>query len=375
LSDAVDYPNDLRPYQWAQLSAMALDFKPDLILELGRDRGNSTCMFTEVSNQLHNECHVVSICISNIFDKDTKVRLKERGVTSDKWYRNLTTHVHDILTFEYESLLNQYQRIIVFWDAHGYAVANCVLGKLLPLLENKEHLILMHDICDARYHRKDATEYQDILWCSNSFDGRMIRLGNLFSSVEQLVAITDFSSRNDMELNTADHSFNQYFSQYPVQQEELSSILNPLLIRSYGQWAYFSLNGLDKPIHYPLYDVSKIRKELSKSNNLSYELIHWLMQSHDGQEVAIFGAGFNGEYLFDTIANFNAKYNSQVKIECFYDNYLSGEEIRGVPVLAPEDNSVKNRIILIASSRYKEIKQQLLELGVHSDRIVPGIEN
>jgi hypothetical protein len=50
LAQAVDQRSDLLPYQWAQLMAAALDFAPDLILELGRGRGNSTCAFTEASN-------------------------------------------------------------------------------------------------------------------------------------------------------------------------------------------------------------------------------------------------------------------------------------------------------------------------------------
>ncbi|MFQ5696580.1 MAG: hypothetical protein ACE5HB_11365, partial [Terriglobia bacterium] len=52
LSAAVDRPTTFSFPQWAQVAAYTLEFKPDLILELGRERGNSTCCFLEVANQL-----------------------------------------------------------------------------------------------------------------------------------------------------------------------------------------------------------------------------------------------------------------------------------------------------------------------------------
>jgi hypothetical protein len=50
MSAAIGHPTDLNLYQWAELGAFALEFRPDLILELGRELGNSTCCFIEVAN-------------------------------------------------------------------------------------------------------------------------------------------------------------------------------------------------------------------------------------------------------------------------------------------------------------------------------------
>ena len=47
LVETIGENTDLTPFQWAQLLAYTLEFKPDLILELGRGAGNSTCVFTE----------------------------------------------------------------------------------------------------------------------------------------------------------------------------------------------------------------------------------------------------------------------------------------------------------------------------------------
>lgn len=48
LIDTMQRPGDLAPHQWISLAAFALDFQPDLIIELGRGYGNSTAMFLEV---------------------------------------------------------------------------------------------------------------------------------------------------------------------------------------------------------------------------------------------------------------------------------------------------------------------------------------
>ena len=63
LISAVDWTNDLWPSQWAQWYSVALGFKPDLILELGRGRGNSTALFCQAAAALGGT-KVVSLCHS-----------------------------------------------------------------------------------------------------------------------------------------------------------------------------------------------------------------------------------------------------------------------------------------------------------------------
>ena len=50
MGEAVGELTHLSSFQWAQLAAMALEYQPDLIIELGRGKGNSTCVFTEAAN-------------------------------------------------------------------------------------------------------------------------------------------------------------------------------------------------------------------------------------------------------------------------------------------------------------------------------------
>src|SRR5262249_10579867 len=61
LSRTIGRPSDLQPYQFAQLVAACLDFEPDLIIELGRGLGNSTCAFVHAANELgHGRTRVLS---------------------------------------------------------------------------------------------------------------------------------------------------------------------------------------------------------------------------------------------------------------------------------------------------------------------------
>src|SRR5579871_2364551 len=89
LRDAVDHGCDLHPHQWAQLMATALEFAPDLIIELGRGKGNSTAAFSEAAFLNGGWTRVLSICLSADWEEQTLPRL--RPLVSENWLRNLTT--------------------------------------------------------------------------------------------------------------------------------------------------------------------------------------------------------------------------------------------------------------------------------------------
>src|SRR5438093_1414104 len=60
---AIDASYDLNPAQWAQWYSVALGFRPDLIVELGRSKGNSTAVFCQAAARLGGT-RVVSLCTS-----------------------------------------------------------------------------------------------------------------------------------------------------------------------------------------------------------------------------------------------------------------------------------------------------------------------
>ena len=60
LIEAVGWTNDLWPSQWAQWYSVALGFRPDLVLELGRGRGNSTAVFTQAASASRSSASVTA---------------------------------------------------------------------------------------------------------------------------------------------------------------------------------------------------------------------------------------------------------------------------------------------------------------------------
>ena len=251
LSEAIGFENDLNTYQWAQLSAFVLEYQPDLVVELGRKHGNSTCLFTETVRHLPSACQVVSICWSNEFEQKTIPKLLEKNLIDKEWMTGLSCVTADIRGYDYASLLAKYDRVILFWDAHGFDVASCVIGGILPLLERKEHYVLMHDLSDQRYMCDDLYRYNGSrLWHGDSHSGERLVLGHINSAVAQAVSIYDFCSRNRIWIESADHTIHELFGD-KEKKVEMENILGERYFSFQGHWFFLSLNEWAGPFTYP----------------------------------------------------------------------------------------------------------------------------
>ena len=72
------------------------------------------------------------------------------------------------------------------------------------------------------------------------------------NSVEdQVVALADFSARNDVEIGSADHEFSRFFDAQPACEVEMRQQLGDELFSRIGQWAFLSLSGKSGPFHFP----------------------------------------------------------------------------------------------------------------------------
>jgi hypothetical protein len=218
-------------------------------LELGRGKGNSTCAFTEASNLTGCRSQILSLCLSDNWERETVPRL--RSVVPGAWFEPLRTVRADILDFDYEKALSGVGRLLLFWDAHGFEIAECVLGAILPIASKTEHLVLMHDLSDARYSSEEQLEYGGHgLWKGNNWTGPRVKLGIIDSAVEQSIAAVDFTTRNHLTLDSADHSFHTGLT--PAQQTEMQNLLGELF-ETQGHWFYFSLNERPGPHKFPRY--------------------------------------------------------------------------------------------------------------------------
>ncbi|HRK61217.1 MAG TPA: hypothetical protein PLY88_01540 [Candidatus Omnitrophota bacterium] len=266
LIEAVGHPGDLFLTQWAQLAAITLDFKPDLIIELGRGRGNSTCAFTETARQFPGKkTTVASFCLSEDWEKLTQPRLKP--IVDNGWFDNLKIYNENILLFPFEELIAKSERCLIFWDAHGFEIAECVLGKILPLVVRKPHLVLMHDLSDTRYTDPKGRYYgEKSLWKGNNWEGPRLRIGHIDSAVEQAVAILDFTARNNFELESADHDLHTYFiEQYPDRLKELQAELGSDFFSLSAHWFHFTLNGITGTLTFPKIHTGKQGQDAPQS--------------------------------------------------------------------------------------------------------------
>jgi len=251
LIDAVGRPTDLSPFQWAQLFALTLEFEPDLIIELGRGWGNSTCCFLEAARVLRpwHLCKLLSLSLDDDWTVRTMPRL--RGLATPDWLAAGEFLQTNILTYDFAPVLATSQRCLVFWDAHGFDVAECVLGRLLPLLADKTHIVAMHDLCDLRYCSPPREYGTCGLWKGENATEPAFWLGHIFSRVGQAISIVDFTTRNRLPLHSADESLHAELAADPVKRVELTEMLGNDLVSLVAHWFWFSLNEATEAITFP----------------------------------------------------------------------------------------------------------------------------
>jgi hypothetical protein len=246
------HPGDLPFHEWGQLVAAAVEFAPDLIIEVGRGYGNSTLSFTQAANLLAPwGCRVISVCLHPWQDAYAAVL----PAATEEFFAPLLVLHGDVRDLDFAQVVLGATRVLVFWDAHGYDVAACVLGRLMPLLANREHLVLMHDIGDARYEEANSYNGQGIWKGEEIWPGPTVRLGHVHATVQQAVSIVDFTSRNRIALRSVTHSLHSRFDARPQEGRELTSLLGDFFdLRSGIAW--FTLNEAAGPYCFPHDDAT-----------------------------------------------------------------------------------------------------------------------
>jgi hypothetical protein len=250
LSRTVGRPEDLTTYQFAQLVATCLEFAPDLVLELGRGLGNSTCAFTEAARMNAPGMRVVSLCNTDAWQTITAPAL--RNVVDEAWFVPLDALVGDILTFDYAPLFAAARRVLIFWDAHGFDIAECVLGTIVRLIADRDHLVLMHDMSDTRYCAPSLANYGERrLWKGENAGEARLRIGIVDAAVAQAVSVIDFTGRNSVTLDSADHSFDLDLRRHSGRVEHMRELLGEELFSLQGHWFWFTLNERPGPYTFP----------------------------------------------------------------------------------------------------------------------------
>jgi hypothetical protein len=240
LQAAMGGPRDFLTQQWLQLASMVYDFKPDLIVELGRGYGNSTCAMALGAKWLRpHECRIVSLCLSDAFNQLShpylKTHLSDPGLLDP--VEALET---DILTFDFDPVIASAKRVFVFWDAHGFDVAHAILNGLLRPLGDRPHLAVIHDMADLAYLPDSFRRFNDDAeWLKYGTAGPKYILGDVGFQYEEGIALVDFVSRNRLALRSAESS---YFADLAQDQMQALEALFAADFSQFGFWYYFSLN-------------------------------------------------------------------------------------------------------------------------------------
>jgi len=163
----------------------------------------------------------------------------------------------DILTADYADILGDHQRVLLLWNAHGFDIAEVVLGEILPRLFGREHFVIMHGIIDNRHGGVSRSYHGQPLWKGSEWQQRTgcsearVNIGWMQSIQDQIVAIADFSARNDLEIGSADHEYHRLFDGDPGLAAEMRESLGEEFFSTLAQWAFFSLTGKTGPFEFP----------------------------------------------------------------------------------------------------------------------------
>lgn len=277
LAKAVGHISDSSLAQYAQMFAITLEFKPDLIVELGRGVGNSTAVFCEAANQLKNT-KVISICLST--DWQDKSAKKISQIVPKHWFNKLDTRIANILDINFKSLIGEAylrkknkKKILLLWDAHGWDVAEYVLGEALPVLRPLEHLILVHDISYFDPNSNNALYRAGTMWRGyagdEAKDPPYLVLNSMESSFEELVALNDFASRNSLKLHSVQEEINDFYHKNQKIKSELEKSPGKDFSDSTSSFHWFSLNASpkDKKIFFPKFQKEEREQ---KSPHISF---------------------------------------------------------------------------------------------------------
>jgi hypothetical protein len=189
------------------LAACVLDRKPNLILDLGTGLGTSASVFALASGIYCLRCQVCTFDLDE--RRDAYVEPRIRSLDRSQW-DPIAYYVEDIETFDFARLARAAKNTVVFWDAHGHAVARGVLCNLMPLIADNRHLVICHDMADNRLHMPNSYEGKTP-WCGmddwyRAASARArVNLGWVNTIVDQVIPILDFCHRNEIEFHSVDH--------------------------------------------------------------------------------------------------------------------------------------------------------------------------
>jgi hypothetical protein len=115
----------------------------------------------------------------------------------------------------------------------------------------------MHDINDNRYGGLPRSYSGHPLWkgaklhATTGIADSRVNIGWMNSQEDQVIALADFASRNDLEIGSADHEYATFFEADAARADEMRRVLGDEFFSTRGHWAFLSLTGMEGPFHVP----------------------------------------------------------------------------------------------------------------------------
>jgi len=208
LRRAVDAPSDFPFPKWFALYALCLDVQPDLILELGRGYGNSTCVLVEAAHATGARVVSISIDPTGIWPERSAPRI--RDVTGAAWFEPLDVREGDAGDVDLRDLFASAERPFLFWDAHSEELARHVLA-------SRPGPMAVDDVGDVLSGEPDLSWYAD--------QGlELYRIGDLYSAFEELPVIIDWLAQSERPWESAERSVARLLDREPAAHAVLAEL-------------------------------------------------------------------------------------------------------------------------------------------------------
>ncbi|HET6372972.1 MAG TPA: hypothetical protein VFG76_06680 [Candidatus Polarisedimenticolia bacterium] len=263
-------PRVMLPEDYSKVFATVLEFKPDLIIEVGRLFGNTTCMLTEAAQSLPN-ASVLSLCLTDHWNRRTLPAIKP--LISAGWLEKLDARVMNLLTLDVEKTLEGKNRVMFVLDAHGWQVGEFMLGVVLPRLVRKDHVLFIHDVISPTHYAEVYEKYwpdapsrptdgmegygKKGIWkgTDDTWD-RFVFMNGLAGMYPEFVAFADFVNRNHLTLHSLEASVRRAIDDHPDRRAEMRALLGETMYSPASGFAWFRLEASRDPstVRFPTYE-------------------------------------------------------------------------------------------------------------------------
>jgi cephalosporin hydroxylase len=242
------------PEDYPKLCAAVMDLQPDLVIEVGRLFGNSTCILAEAAERL-GHTKVLSMCLTDRWFTTTLPKVEP--LVSKAWLDNLDARVMNFVDLDVEGALKGHERVFVMVDAHSWEVAEFLLAEVMPRLRSRQHVVWVHDIVVPTHYSEVRERYAPEkpryinryngkgIWKDdeNARSHEFIFANGLAGSYPEFLALVDFAQRNGIDFRGVEEDVRREVDERPERRAELLERFGERMYSPFSGFAWFTLQS------------------------------------------------------------------------------------------------------------------------------------